>query len=67
MKMQQHQAGTDDMKVARIRRAVKATGAELWDQRVAFVFADVKAKEPTVTREQCAAICTALYGPRPAA
>lgn len=65
--MQQHQAGTSDLRKARIRRAAKATGVALWDQRVDIVFANVAAVEPAVTREQVASICAAIYGPRPAA
>jgi hypothetical protein len=60
-------SNTTDLRLARIRRAAKATGQALWDQRVDTVFADVKAAEPTATREQVAGIAAMLYGPRPAA
>lgn len=42
----------------------KMTPAEIWDQRVSFVYGNMPFRS-TVTREQVVAAVTEMYGPRP--
>lgn len=43
----------------------KMTPAEVWDQRVSFVYGQLMDCAPDVTREQIIEQATKLYGPRP--
>lgn len=43
----------------------KMTPAEIWDQRVSFVYGQMMDCAPNITLEQIEAAATKRYGPRP--
>lgn len=43
----------------------KLTPAEIWDQRVSFVFGQLMDCAPHITREEVEARAVEMYGPRP--
>jgi len=43
----------------------KMTPQEVWDQRVSFVYGQLMACAPHITREEVEKSATDMYGPRP--